>query len=123
MSWAGPSMADDGSIEVIDYKTGGSGHFGGLSEAEPDARGTKLQLVVYALAGRLFEGMPEAPVRGDYWFVSDRESFKRVGYPVTAEVLDRVSQTLGQIVSGIEHGVFPNYPTATSTSPFVECAY
>jgi hypothetical protein len=67
--------------------------------------------------------MPEAPVRGDYWFVSDRESFKRVGYPVTAEVLDRVSQTLGQIVSGIEHGVFPNYPTATSTSPFVECAY
>jgi hypothetical protein len=116
-------MADDGSIEVIDYKTGGSGHFGGLSEAEPDARGTKLQLVVYALAGRLFEGTPEAPVRGDYWFVSDRESFKRVGYPVTAEVLDRVSQTLGQIVSGIEHGVFPNYPTATSTSPFVECAY
>jgi hypothetical protein len=116
-------MADDGSIEVIDYKTGGSSRFGGLSEAEPDARGTKLQLVVYALAGRLFEGTPEAPVRADYWFVSDRESFKRVGYPVTAEVLDRMSQTLGQIVSGIEHGVFPNYPTATSTSPFVECAY
>jgi RecB family exonuclease len=116
-------MAEDGTLEVIDYKTGGSGRYGGLSEAEPDARGTRLQLVVYALAGRLFEGAPEAPVRADYWFVSDREGFKRVGYPVTPEVLDRVRQTVGQIVSGIEHGVFPNYPTATSTSPFVECAY
>jgi hypothetical protein len=42
---------------------------------------------------------------------------------VTPEVLDRVSGTVGQIVAGIEQGVFPNYPTATSTSPFVECPY
>ncbi len=42
---------------------------------------------------------------------------------MTPEVLDRVSETLGQIVGGIEQGVFPNYPTAASTSPFVECAY
>ncbi len=116
-------MADDGTLEVIDYKTGGSSRYGRLSEAEPDAKGTKLQLVVYALAGRLFQGVPEAPVRADYWFVSDREAFRRVGYQVTPEVLDRVSETLGQIVGGIEQGVFPNYPTAASTSPFVECAY
>jgi hypothetical protein len=30
---------------------------------------------------------------------------------------------VGQIVAGIEQGVFPNHPTATSTSPFVECPY
>jgi hypothetical protein len=116
-------MAGDGALEVIDYKTGGSGRFSGLSEDNPDVRGTKLQLVVYALAGRLYGGAPGAAVRADYWFVSDKEGFKRVGYPVTPEVLDRVSGTVGQIVAGIEQGVFPNYPTATSTSPFVECPY
>jgi hypothetical protein len=62
-------------------------------------------------------------VQADYWFVSDREGFKRVGYPVTPDVLDRVSRTVAQIVTGIEQGVFPSYPTATSTSPFVECPY
>ncbi len=108
---------------MIDYKTGGSSRYGGLSEAEPDAKGKKLQLVVYALAGRLLRGVPDAQVRADYWFVSDRERFNRVGYAVTPEVLDRVTATVGQIVAGIEQGVFPNYPTAPSTSPFVECPY
>jgi hypothetical protein len=38
-------------------------------------------------------------------------------------VLERVRATVGQMVGGIERGVFPSYPTAASTSPFVECAY
>jgi hypothetical protein len=116
-------VAADGTLEVIDYKTGRADRFRGLSEDNPDAKGTKLQLVVYALAARLYRGAPGAPVRAGYWFVSSRENFKRVGYAVTPEVLSRVSRTVGQIVAGIEQGVFPNHPTATSTSPFVECPY
>jgi hypothetical protein len=27
------------------------------------------------------------------------------------------------MVAGIENGVFPNYPTATSTTPWVDCPY
>ena len=42
---------------------------------------------------------------------------------MTPEVLDRVGETSGRWSAGIEAGVFPNYPTAASTSPFVECPY
>jgi hypothetical protein len=38
-------------------------------------------------------------------------------------VLARVGKTVGMIVSGIEAGVFPNHPTAISTTPWVECAF
>ena len=38
-------------------------------------------------------------------------------------MLERVGATVGRMVDGIEAGVFPPYPTATSTSPFVECPY
>ena len=48
--------------------------------------------------------------------------FKRIGYPVTDDVLARVGATLGTIVAGIEAGVFASHPTAVSSSPWVECA-
>jgi len=116
-------VGSDGTLEVVDYKTGRSERYAGLSEDEPDARGTKLQLVVYALAARLHEGLPDAPVRSEYWFTSARGGFTRVGYPVTREVLERVGATVGLMADAIEEGVFPPYPTATSTSPLVECPY
>ncbi len=115
--------ADDGSLEVLDYKTGSARRYAGLDEANPDSRGTHLQLVVYALAARRHRGTPDAPVRAEYWFTSSKGDFKRIGYPVTPEVLATVSTTVGRMVDGIEAGVFPNHPTRTSSSPFVECAY
>ena len=48
-------VGSDGTLEVVDYKTGRSERYAGLART-PDARGTKLQLVVYALAARLHEG-------------------------------------------------------------------
>ena len=44
-----------------------------------------------------------------------------MGYSVTPDVLRRVGATVGTMVAGIEAGVFPHYPTASSTSPFIEC--
>ena len=116
-------VATDGTLEVVDYKTGRSERYAGLSEDEPDARGTKLQLVVYTLAARLHQHAPDAPVRSEYWFTSARGGFTRVGYPVTPQVLDRVGATVGLMAEAIENGVFPPHPTASSTSPFVECPY
>ncbi len=46
-------------------------------------------------------------------------NFKRIGYSVTPAVLDLVGETIGTMVNGIVQGVFPNYPTATSTTPWV----
>jgi ATP-dependent helicase/nuclease subunit B len=114
-------LAADGTLHVVDYKTGRSDSYRGLSEEEPDKRGRRLQLVVYGAAARAHHGTPDAEVQADYWFVSNKGKFDRIGYPVTPDVLDDVGRTLGTIVEGIEKGVFPNHPTALSTTPFVEC--
>ena len=63
-------------------------------------------------------------MRAEYWFVSSKGKFKQIGYRVTPEVVARVGETLGTIVEGIEAGVFPPYPTASSTTPsFLACPY
>ncbi len=114
-------VSDDGTIHVVDYKTGGSRGYGDLSEENPDAQGQRLQLAVYGQAARMLRSAPDAPVIAEYWFVSARGKFDRIGYPVTTEVLDKVGATIGTMVTGIEAGVFPHYPTASSTTPFNEC--
>jgi ATP-dependent helicase/nuclease subunit B len=116
-------IADGGTIEVIDYKTGRPDDFRGLSEDNPDDQGQKLQLTVYGQAARMLRATPDAPVRAEYWFVSARGKFERIGYYVTNEVLARVGETVGTMVSGIEGGVFPPYPTASSTAIFIECPF
>ena len=115
-------LGDDGTIRVADYKTGKADDFRRLGPDNPDERGTKLQLPVYGLAARQFVGQAEAPVEAHYWFVSDREGFKRIGYAVDDQVLARVGEHLTTIVDGIERGAFPARPDASST-PWVTCPY
>ncbi|MHB8438197.1 MAG: PD-(D/E)XK nuclease family protein [Acidimicrobiales bacterium] len=116
-------LAADGTAHIVDYKTGSARRYKGLSEDNPDARGTKLQLPVYGLAARQHQRAPDIPVMAHYWFVSRAGDFSWIGYQVTDSVLDRMTEVVGQVVAGIEGGVFPNFPTATSTTPWVECAY
>ena len=115
-------VADDGTLHVIDYKTGGARAYASLGPDDPDQRGTRLQLAVYGQAARAFGGRPEAPVRAAYWFVSDREGFARKGYEVDDDVLARVSATLTTVVGGIESGVFLARPDDSSV-PWVTCEY
>ncbi len=100
----------DGSFLVLDYKTGGDRDYRTLSVDNPDNKGTKLQLVVYGLAARARAERPDAPVRAEYWFVSERGAFNRRGYPVDDAVVERVTATLDTIVTGIERGAFPAHP-------------
>jgi ATP-dependent helicase/nuclease subunit B len=116
-------VAHDGTIHVLDYKTGSSRGYGDLSAENPDAQGQKLQLAVYGQAARLLRHAPGADVTAEYWFVSAKGKFERVGYSVTPDVLQRVGQTVGVMVAGIEAGVFTHYPTASSTTPFIECPF
>jgi ATP-dependent helicase/nuclease subunit B len=113
-------VGDDGTIHVVDYKTGKP--YGALSEDDPDQRGLRLQLPVYGVAARLHQRMPDADVLAEYWFVSTRGGFRRTGYRVTDDVLGRVCTTLDTIVGGVEAGVFASHPTEVSSSPWVECA-
>jgi hypothetical protein len=115
-------LADDGTLHVTDYKTGGARSYATLGPDDPDLGGTKLQLAVYGQAARLHHGRPDAPVRAEYWFVSDRENFTRRGYPVDDAVLGRVAATLTTIVHGIEQGVFPARPDDSGV-PWVVCEF
>jgi ATP-dependent helicase/nuclease subunit B len=114
-------IARDGTVHVIDYKTGRSRSYDGLSADDPVAGGTKLQLPLYGLAGRLAVKDPAAAVRAEYWFVTDKGEFKRVGYDVTDDVLEQAGAVLGEIVAGIEAGVFAPHPAETSTYAFITC--
>lgn len=111
-----------GGLLVLDYKTGKVDGYRRLGPDNPDERGTRLQLVVYAQAARAFAGRPDAPVTAEYWFVSERGGFARRGYPVDDDVLGRVTSTIGTIVAGIERGAFPAHPVE-SYGPFVNCRY
>jgi hypothetical protein len=112
----------DGAVQVVDYKTGSlRGGYERLSEDDPVAGGTKLQLPLYGLAGRLAVKDPEAKVRAEYWFVTTRGEFKRAGYEITPEVLDQATHVLGEIVTGIERGVFAPHPSELSTFFWIDC--
>ncbi len=114
-------VAADGAIEVLDYKTGSARSYQGLSTDDPVVAGTKLQLPLYGLAGRLAAQDPTVTVRAHYWFATSRGQFGRVGYEVTDEVLAHTSAVLGRIVGGVEAGVFPPHPSELSTYLWIDC--
>ena len=111
----------DGSLHVLDYKTGRSDRYRGLDATDPHQGGQHLQLAVYGQAARQHVGRPDAPVRAEYWFTSARGRFERLGYEITDEVLHLVSEAATTIVEGIEQGLFAPHPGPPSTSPFPDC--
>jgi hypothetical protein len=102
--------AVDGTIHVIDYKTGKANGTKDISEIDPDQRGTKLQLPVYALAARAALGRSDAPVSASYWFITVKEGFRRVPLQLTPAVHERIDHVISEIVDGVEAGLFPCRP-------------
>ena len=114
-------VGSDGTVHVVDYKTGSARSYETISEDDPVVGGTKLQLPLYGLAGRLAVKDPSAAVHAEYWFITARGEFKRVGYDVTDGVLDQAAAVLGEIVAGVEGGVFAPHPSPVSTYAFIAC--
>jgi hypothetical protein len=105
--------ADGRRLVVLDYKTGRSDAYKVLDKARDDhdivARGTLLQLPIYALAARDLH--PDAEeVEAYYWFVGQRGVIEMKGGPIDAEADARFRDVLNTIVSGIEAGLFPARP-------------
>ncbi|MFN8105310.1 MAG: PD-(D/E)XK nuclease family protein [Acidimicrobiia bacterium] len=113
----------DGRLVVYDYKTGKANGYSGLSETNPDACGTRLQLPLYGLAARARAGRPDARVKAEYWFVTGRGRFATKGYDVTDAVLERFREVIGTIVAGIDAGMFPARAHEQSYSGFPTCIY
>jgi ATP-dependent helicase/nuclease subunit B len=98
--------ADDGTIVVVDYKTGRA-YQPQISAGDPDRAGRLLQLFVYAHAARAAVGDPAARICSTYWFISPRGGFAEQGYEITDAIAQRFDLVLRTIVDGIAAGAFP----------------
>jgi RecB family exonuclease len=84
---------------VIDYKTGRPEK---ISDKDPLAGGTKLQLPVYLAAAADSE-----KATAIYWFISNRGKFERAEYIGTPRLEQRFRDTVTAIAGGIAAGVYP----------------
>lgn len=107
-------VTDSGDLVVVDYKTGGTWKFQGLGPDDPTLGGRLLQLPVYGLAARRRFGDARTPVTAEYWFVTRRWRFERIGYALTDDVLAAATNVFAVIADGIHDGVFLARPVSHS---------
>lgn len=98
----------DGTVKVIDYKTGKADKFKPLRN-HPTAEGTRYQLPVYGLFARTLAG-PQSSVTAEYWFISKSGDFAKIGYDVTDDVIEQLRTDAGLIMSALRSGIFPPRP-------------
>jgi RecB family exonuclease len=103
---------ESGAVRVIDYKTGGTSRFRGMSQEDPTAGGKKFQLPVYGLFARRLQADSAVPVHAHYWFVS--QDADAIGYAVDDAVLHQLRTDASVIVSALHHGIFPHKPEESS---------
>jgi hypothetical protein len=106
---------------VTDYKTGSARQYTGLGPVDPHQGGTHLQLAVYGTAAQQVLG--RTGVEAWYWFVTEKGKFDRIGYQLTPEVQQEVGEALGEIVDGIQSGIFPARPPVDPSYIYVDCWY
>ncbi|MFN0026575.1 MAG: PD-(D/E)XK nuclease family protein [Acidimicrobiales bacterium] len=111
---------------VVDYKTSKVTVYKGLSgenAASAFAGGTMLQLGLYAEAARAHLGVDH--VESYYWLLSGLNGATLRGFCWTDELRGQFLELLGQIVEGIEDGLFPMVPGAWDSyrSTHQNCRY
>lgn len=109
----------DGTVYVVDFKTGSSSRYADIKPANPLANGTKLQLPAYAHAARLAVGTA-VDVQAEYLFV--RKGMGRISVPL-ADVEEAFSETLALLARSIAAGVFPQHPPKDDDHGWVRCVY
>lgn len=116
-------VAADGTVHVVDYKTGRVSSRYDEVKDDPVGGGVKLQLPIYGLAARERHA-DAAGVWAEYWFVTHEGEGARIRHELTDEVTGRLRAALTLVVDGISGGLFPARPPAKpSYAGYVECAY
>ena len=98
----------DGTRVVLDYKTGARPTAPDGCADDPVWGGARLQLPLYAEAARQRLGVDS--VESAYWYVSERGGFGRDEVVLNETTANRFRTVVGQIVDGIDHGIFPAVP-------------
>ncbi len=98
----------DGTRVVLDYKTGKQPSAPAGLAGDPVWGGARLQLPLYAEAARQRLGVDS--VESAYWYISERGGFKRDEVLLDETTADRFRTVVGQIVDGIDRGIFPAVP-------------
>ncbi len=118
-------IAEDGTVHVVDYKTGRPTAYADLSESRPRPRRYKAAAAGLRSGGSAVRRSPRhLPVRAEYWFIFG----PRAGSSASA-IRDPGGARAGRPDAGVDGGrhragVFANHPTAISTAlPWVECPY
>ncbi|MHB1776805.1 MAG: PD-(D/E)XK nuclease family protein [Acidimicrobiales bacterium] len=111
----------DGTAVVVDYKTGGTYGYEELGDGDPVAGGRRLQLPVYGLAALRHTGCSQAHV--GYWFVTERQGFRSIGYPLDRARIETFRDTVSVLVDGIESGCFPARPGPVTRGEPEHCRF
>jgi RecB family exonuclease len=96
---------EDGTLEVIDYKSGTARRYRNRGD-QPVGRGRQLQLPVYALAARARFG--EGAVRATYRFIG--EQYEEVEFGLDEDGTARFEHSLDVLVGAIDSGRYPYRP-------------
>jgi RecB family exonuclease len=112
-------QAADGTLLVIDIKTGGASRYKAI-DTDAIVGGTKLQLPVYAEAARQLLGGERAEAA--YWFVRQG---KRgwIELQLTEELATTYSRAVGTLTQSIATGLFPAKAPEIPDFAWVQCAY
>lgn len=110
----------DGRLQVMDYKTGSRSK---VSEDDPHAKGTRLQLLLYALAAAHELGGDPGSVFSGYWFLRARPDQQVAGYLTSPAIARSVLEAVDVIVDGISRGSFPQHPDPSTRTQWVSCEY
>ena len=112
--------APDGSLHVIDYKTGRLDAYRGL-ESDPVDRGRHLQLPIYALAARSFFESEDSAVVASYRFLEHNGD--EIEVVLDDETATRFAEVTGAVVGGISEGVFPYHPGDAARDSHANCTW
>lgn len=114
-------LTTDGLAVVVDYKTGGTYGYEELADGDPVARGRRLQLPIYGLAA--MRQTRTSRVEVGYWFVTQRQGFRSIGYELDRERLAAFEHAVSVLVEGIEAGAFPARPGQGDGGELEHCRF
>lgn len=115
----------DGSLVVTDHKTGKADSFKDVSDADPTAGGSKLQLPAYGAAALALNGLaPGSRVHAEYGFLA-RGQYRRIGAAFNEQAWQRVGDELQTIATGIRSGLFISLPAKSQFrfAGYASCEY